>query len=154
MCRVLQSLHTLGLLHFLPFQVEILQGEVAALKDLVMTSTPSAPNKHLHPQICQACPKKEKKFSLGHRRSTSHHEFTKEARAQAEEVQQTTGRVKEVSGGYSLFLSPILQGPTQCLYSFLSSRTPAGSRRSAMLSLSQHSTQCIYCASHQTHTIP
>lgn len=32
-------------------QVEVLQAEVAALKALVITSTPSAPNHHLHPQL-------------------------------------------------------------------------------------------------------
>ena len=61
------------------FQIEVLQAEVAALKTLVLTSTPSTPNPHLHPQIVQ-----EKKsnspmsFIKGHRRSTSHHNFTKE----------------------------------------------------------------------------
>jgi len=33
------------------FKVEVLQAEVSALKQLVLTSTPSSPNKHLHPQI-------------------------------------------------------------------------------------------------------
>lgn len=32
-------------------QVDVLQAEVAALKTLVLTSTPSRPNPHLHPQI-------------------------------------------------------------------------------------------------------
>lgn len=32
-------------------QVEVLSAEVAALKALVLTSTPSRPNPHLHPQI-------------------------------------------------------------------------------------------------------
>lgn len=32
-------------------QVEVLQAEVAALKTLVLTSTPSRPNPHLHPHI-------------------------------------------------------------------------------------------------------
>lgn len=32
-------------------QVEVLQAEVLALKALVITSTPSAPNPHLHPQL-------------------------------------------------------------------------------------------------------
>ena len=32
-------------------KVEGLETEVAALKTLVLTSTPSQPNKHLHPQI-------------------------------------------------------------------------------------------------------
>lgn len=32
-------------------KVEVLTAEVAALKTLVLTSTPSSPNPHLHPQI-------------------------------------------------------------------------------------------------------
>ncbi|KAK7486622.1 hypothetical protein BaRGS_00022147, partial [Batillaria attramentaria] len=71
--------------------IEVLQAEVVALKQLVLTSTPSTPNKHLHPQICDSSPKKEKEksskpFWKSHRRSTSHHEFTKESRLQAEEM--------------------------------------------------------------------
>lgn len=74
-------------------QVEVLQAEVVALKQLVLTSTPSSPNKHLNPQIDSSSngdkEKKEKKTSLKpfwrtHRRSTSHHQFTKEDRLQAE----------------------------------------------------------------------
>jgi len=34
-------------------QVEVLSAEVSALKTLVLTSTPSRPNAHLHPQIDQ-----------------------------------------------------------------------------------------------------
>ncbi len=55
----------------------------------MITSTPNMPNRHLHPQIDQhllAVPgtgKKEKVSSLstfvkGHRRSTSHHNFSKD----------------------------------------------------------------------------
>ena len=32
-------------------KIDGLETEVAALKDLVLTSTPSKPNKHLHPQL-------------------------------------------------------------------------------------------------------
>lgn len=32
-------------------KVDVLTAEVAALKTLVLTSTPSRPNPHLHPQI-------------------------------------------------------------------------------------------------------
>ena len=39
-------------------QIEVLQAEVSALKELVITSTPSMPNTHLHPQIA---PKNGKK---------------------------------------------------------------------------------------------
>ncbi|KAL5010296.1 hypothetical protein ScPMuIL_012601 [Solemya velum] len=83
-------------------QVEVLIAEVAALKQLVLTSTPSSPNKHLHPQIDSAPQKKEKEklskpFWKGHRRSTSHHEFTKEARQEAEAQQQAkSDRCKEI----------------------------------------------------------
>jgi Rab-3A-interacting protein len=35
-------------------KVEVLQAEVAALKTLVITSTPSRPNPHLHPQLQQS----------------------------------------------------------------------------------------------------
>lgn len=34
-------------------KVDVLTAEVAALKTLVLTSTPSSPNPHLHPQICK-----------------------------------------------------------------------------------------------------
>lgn len=53
----------------------MLQAEVTALKALVITSTPSAPNPHLNPQIDRA---KKVEFSKGHRRSTSHHNFMKD----------------------------------------------------------------------------
>lgn len=32
-------------------KIEVLQAELKALKDIVITSTPSTPNKHLHPQL-------------------------------------------------------------------------------------------------------
>lgn len=69
-------------------KIDVLIAEVAALKDLVLTSTPSSPNKHLHPQIDS--PKKDKggkPFWKTHRRSTSHHQFTKESREKAEATQ-------------------------------------------------------------------
>ncbi len=53
-----------------------MQAEVTALKTLVLTSTPSMPNRHLHPQLDG---KQEKTiFIKGHRRSTSHHNLKKE----------------------------------------------------------------------------
>jgi Rab-3A-interacting protein len=64
-------------------KIEILTAEVTALKDLVLTSTPSSPNKHLHPQIARK-EKDGKPFWKTHRRSTSHHQFTKESREMAE----------------------------------------------------------------------
>lgn len=53
-------------------KVDVLTAEVAALKTLVLTSTPSSPNPHLHPQIC----KDETgvaMFAKKHRRSPSHY---------------------------------------------------------------------------------
>lgn len=88
----LKRIHTEKLLGESNQQVEVLQAEVSALKQLVLTSTPSSPNKHLHPQIAdtEAANKDKKKdknlkpFWKTHRRSTSHHQFTKEDRIQTE----------------------------------------------------------------------
>ncbi|XP_029653190.1 guanine nucleotide exchange factor for Rab-3A-like [Octopus sinensis] len=69
-------------------KIEVLQAEVTALKTLVLTSTPSTPNKHLHPQIDTTSNKKKESsrpFWKTHRRSTSHHEFTKETRGETDE---------------------------------------------------------------------
>ncbi len=41
-------------------KVDGLETEVSALKTLVLTSTPSQPNKHLHPQLMQDSGKKKK----------------------------------------------------------------------------------------------
>ncbi|XP_047003604.1 guanine nucleotide exchange factor for Rab-3A-like [Schistocerca americana] len=62
-------------------QVEVLMAEVAALKTLVLTSTPSRPNPHLHPQIDNrasrskddATPTGVGLFNKKHRRSPSHY---------------------------------------------------------------------------------
>ncbi|XP_057662341.1 guanine nucleotide exchange factor for Rab-3A-like [Diorhabda carinulata] len=54
-------------------KVDVLTAEVAALKTLVLTSTPSSPNPHLHPQIGNG--KDEAgvvMFAKKHRRSPSH----------------------------------------------------------------------------------
>ena len=83
-------------------QVEVLQAEVAALKQLVLTSTPSSPNKHLNPQIDsngdeKKKDKKSKPFWKTHRRSTSHHQFTREDRLQVEAHSEARNdRCKEV----------------------------------------------------------
>ncbi|XP_059481941.1 guanine nucleotide exchange factor for Rab-3A-like isoform X2 [Neocloeon triangulifer] len=59
-------------------KVEVLQAEVAALKTLVITSTPSRPNPHLHPQLQQSdsSPSSSSSgmnlFNRKHRRSPSH----------------------------------------------------------------------------------
>jgi len=63
-------------------KIEVLQAEVTALKTLVITSTPSMPNKHLHPQLTSDSIDSEcQGFVKGHRRSTSHHNFSKEMRS-------------------------------------------------------------------------
>ena len=84
------------IVHVLLFQVEVLEAEVSALKSLVITSTPSMPNRHLHPQLepppplhphSSATPaaaaagagkKSSGGFIKGHRRSTSHHNISRE----------------------------------------------------------------------------
>lgn len=57
-------------------QVEVLTAEVAALKTLVLTSTPSRPNPHLHPQIDPRSKEDGSNTGSGlfrkHRRSPSH----------------------------------------------------------------------------------
>lgn len=55
-------------------KVEVLSAEVAALKTLVLTSTPSCPNPHLHPQISPRNNKEEYGgvFTRKHQRSPSH----------------------------------------------------------------------------------
>lgn len=101
----LKRIHTEKLLGEANQKVEVLQAEVSALKQLVLTSTPATPNKHLHPQIDDAeSPTRDKKkeknskpFWKTHRRSTSHHQFTQEERIQAEvEYNALTDRCKEV----------------------------------------------------------
>ncbi|XP_015925443.1 guanine nucleotide exchange factor for Rab-3A [Parasteatoda tepidariorum] len=54
-------------------KIEVLQAEVQALKTLVITSTPSMPNPHLHPQIDKRS--KRSLFSPGHKRSPSNYEL-------------------------------------------------------------------------------
>ena len=59
-------------------KAEVLAAEVAALKTLVLTSTPSRPNPHLHPQIDTRCRSgnpdegQQGLFTKKHRRSPSH----------------------------------------------------------------------------------
>lgn len=40
-----------NLITYLSSQIDVLQAEVSALKTLVLTSTPSSPNRQLHPQL-------------------------------------------------------------------------------------------------------
>ena len=59
-------------------KAEVLAAEVAALKTLVLTSTPARPNPHLHPQIAGGHPDDGHQtqnggiFAKKHRRSPSH----------------------------------------------------------------------------------
>lgn len=57
------------------FQIEVLQAEVQALKTLVITSTPSMPNPHLHPQIDKRNNGVRSLFTQGHKRSPSNYEL-------------------------------------------------------------------------------
>ncbi|XP_062576289.1 guanine nucleotide exchange factor for Rab-3A-like isoform X2 [Saccostrea cucullata] len=98
-----KRMHSEKLLREAHQQIEVLQAEVVALKQLVLTSTPASPNKHLHPQIATTMaaekekPKSSKPFWKTHRRSTSHHEFTKEARQEVEAQQEAKAdRCKEI----------------------------------------------------------
>ncbi|KAI0232718.1 Guanine nucleotide exchange factor for Rab-3A [Lamellibrachia satsuma] len=90
-------------------KIDVLQAEVTALKTLVITSTPSMPNKHLHPQLE---PKKDV-FVKGHRRSTSHHNFSKEMRLKEvtflQEAPPEPDRPiqREVCSVYELLLFPL-----------------------------------------------
>ncbi|XP_066257978.1 guanine nucleotide exchange factor for Rab-3A-like [Euwallacea similis] len=54
-------------------KVDVLTAEVAALKTLVLTSTPSSPNPHLHPQISKDETGVTTMFTKKHRRSPSHY---------------------------------------------------------------------------------
>ncbi|XP_013398448.1 guanine nucleotide exchange factor for Rab-3A-like isoform X1 [Lingula anatina] len=77
----IKRMHAEKLLKEANTKIEVLQAEVVALKALVITSTPSMPNKHLHPQLEHEKKKKEGSaspklsFIKGHRRSTSHHDI-------------------------------------------------------------------------------
>lgn len=62
--KVLKVLLTLAL----SLQIDMLQAEVTALKTLVITSTPSSPNRELHPQL--QSPSKAV-FRKGHGRNKS-----------------------------------------------------------------------------------
>ncbi|XP_043244598.1 guanine nucleotide exchange factor for Rab-3A-like [Amphibalanus amphitrite] len=58
-------------------KIDVLQAEVAALKTLVITSTPSRPNAHLHPQIDLGKSNGIKIWKKGHHRSPSNQELTR-----------------------------------------------------------------------------
>ncbi|KAF7659856.1 hypothetical protein LDENG_00292160 [Lucifuga dentata] len=52
-------------------KIDVLQAEVTALKTLVLTSTPSSPNRQLHPQLLSPGTKGSYKHSRGHVRNKS-----------------------------------------------------------------------------------
>lgn len=56
-------------------KIEVLQAEVQALKALVITSTPSMPNRHLHPQIEKKANGVRCLFQKGHKRFPSNYEL-------------------------------------------------------------------------------
>lgn len=54
-----------------PPQIDVLQAEVTALKSLVLTSTPSSPNRQLHPQLQSSGARGSHKRGAGHVRNHS-----------------------------------------------------------------------------------
>ncbi|KAF6034472.1 RAB3IL1 [Bugula neritina] len=76
-----KRMHTEKLLNEAQSSIDVLNAEVSALKALVLTSTPSEPNRHLHPQIDRKSKEapaesgiaKKLSFKKTHKRSTSHH---------------------------------------------------------------------------------
>jgi len=87
-----QREHAEKMLHEAKYKLDGLQGEVKFLKSLVLTSTPSNPNRHLHPQIQRQkkpMPKlKQPKFVESLRRSISNHSLNKSEK-KAEEPPKT-----------------------------------------------------------------
>ncbi|XP_016389143.1 guanine nucleotide exchange factor for Rab-3A isoform X1 [Sinocyclocheilus rhinocerous] len=52
-------------------KIDVLQAEVSALKTLVLTSTPSSPNRQLHPQLLSPGPSRASSRLRGHTRNKS-----------------------------------------------------------------------------------
>ena len=80
-------------------QVDLLRTEVSALKTLLITSTPNAPNMHLHPPLDSSAAmmgKVPKEFSNQYRRSSSYHDFTKQEHLKSQQNQHCIRPVKEV----------------------------------------------------------
>lgn len=63
--------HVLNFLSVSDSQIDVLQAEVTALKTLVLTSTPSSPNRQLHPQLQSSGPRGASKPGGGHSRNKS-----------------------------------------------------------------------------------
>lgn len=57
--------------HFFSSQIDVLQAEVTALKTLVLTSTPSSPNRQLHPQLLSPGSRGASSRQRGHTRNKS-----------------------------------------------------------------------------------
>ncbi|GAB6025786.1 hypothetical protein CHUAL_011767 [Chamberlinius hualienensis] len=87
-------------------KIEVLEAEVQALKALVITSTPSMPNRHLHPQLDHRNESKKEQekngvnFLRGHKRSPSHNNLkygreTSPPDSPVREITQTTTPQKE-----------------------------------------------------------
>ncbi|KAL8592743.1 hypothetical protein ACOMHN_045897 [Nucella lapillus] len=91
-------------------QTEVLQGEVTALKFLVMTSTPASPNGPLSPKLADGSSspffkKNSKPFWKKHRRSTSQQDLSKDAPAEGQQTWNVSGlNLREVdSVGFEEF---------------------------------------------------
>lgn len=90
-------------------QIDMLQAEVTALKTLVITSTPSSPNRELHPQL--QSPSKAV-FRKGHGRNKSTSSAgAATAASQGLPVEPVSSEFKEVGQVYgSAFLLEVLGG--------------------------------------------
>jgi len=93
--QVLEVLLTLALSP----QIDMLQAEVTALKTLVITSTPSSPNRELHPQL--QSPSKAV-FRKGHGRNKSTSSAMVSAASQNVTPEPVSRECKEVGEGHSL----------------------------------------------------
>lgn len=80
-------------------QIDMLQAEVTALKTLVITSTPSSPNRELHPQL--QSPSKTV-FRKGHGRNKSTSSAMVSAASQNVTPEPVSHERKEVGEGHSL----------------------------------------------------
>lgn len=80
-------------------QIDMLQAEVTALKTLVITSTPSSPNRELHPQM--QSPSKAG-FRKGHGRNKSTSSAMVSAASQNVASEPASRECKEVGEGHWL----------------------------------------------------
>ncbi|XP_034626426.1 guanine nucleotide exchange factor for Rab-3A isoform X4 [Trachemys scripta elegans] len=87
-------------------KIDMLQAEVTALKTLVITSTPSSPNRELHPQL--QSPSKTV-FRKGHGRNKSASSAVVTATSQSLPVESVSNECKELAAGR---LHPIRRVPS------------------------------------------